>query len=288
MELKGFIFAVISAVFFGSAGIFIKHGISQNLSPVELLILQYIIAGTVLFFICLFNHRKSLRVPKKILIRLMVQGIIGNTLMTVFLYTSMAYLDVAIATMLLYMYPAMVALFSFLFLGEKISTIKTAAIVGTFTGCIMVLNIWTGHNMSLSTIGIVFGILSAVFYSFMNIYAERIVHEVPPIVITFYTTIFSLGILLIFNYTFLTKLTHISFDALINAGELAFFCEIVPLTLLYAAIKYIGPVKTAIISTLELPVSAVMAFIVMGESLLPTQITGIFLVLLSIIILKKE
>ncbi len=67
-----------------------------------------------------------------------------------------------------------------------------------------------------------------------------------------------------------------------------FFCEIIPLTLIYTAIKYIEPVKAPIISTLELPVSAVTAFFMIGEKLFPMQYAGIAIVLLSIIILRKE
>lgn len=288
MVIRGFIYAIVSAFFFGSAGIFIKQGYAQNLSPVELLILQYIIASGILYIICLTKYKTELKLSKQMLKRLLIQGIIGNTLMTVFLYNSMAYLDVAVTTMLLYTYPAMVALFSFFFNNQRISKAKITAIIGTFIGCFLVLNIWTGHSKSLPTAGIAFGILSAVFYSFMNIYAGRIVDHLPAVVITFYTTVFSLFTLLIFNYDFLLRLGYISLESFKSAAILAFFCEIIPLTLLYSAIRLIGPVKTSIISTIELPISAVVSFFMMHEKLLPVQSAGIVLVLASIILLKRE
>jgi len=288
MVIKGFIYAIVSAVFFGSAGIFIKQGYAQNLSPVELLILQYIIASGILFIICLAKYKAELKLNRQMLKRLMIQGIIGNTFMTVFLYSSMVYLDVAVTTMLLYTYPAMVALFSFFFNNQKISKAKTTAIIGAFFGCLLVLNIWTGHSKSLPAAGITFGILAAVFYSFMNIYAGGIVDHLPAPVITFYTTVFSLFTLLIFNYNFLLKLGYISLESFKNAAILAFFCEIIPLTLLYSAIRLIGPVKASIISTIELPISAVISFFMMHEKLLPAQSAGIILVLASIILLKAE
>lgn len=288
MDFRGFIYAVVSAIFFGSAGIFIKQGYTQNLSPVELLILQYIIASVILFLICLIKYKKNLRLSKTMLGRLLLQGIVGNTLMTVFLYSSMVYLDVAVATMLLYTYPAMVALFSFFIYSERISMTKIAAIAGTFIGCLLVMNINEGLKKSLPIAGVAFGILSAVFYAFMNIYAEGIVEDVPPMVITFYTTVFSLIALLVFNTGFIPRISSMPLDTLINAGMLAFFCEIIPLTLLYTAIKLIGPVKAAIISTIELPVSSVVSVFIIGEALLPIQGAGIALVLASIILLERE
>ncbi|WDU84368.1 DMT family transporter [Caloramator sp. Dgby_cultured_2] len=167
--------------------------------------------------------------------------------------------------MLLYTYPTMVALFSFMFLGEKLSKIKVFAIVGTLIGCYLVLNI---HNINLNKaiiIGIIFGLLSAVFYAGVNIYAKYIVEDVPEVLVTFYSTTFSLLVLLIFNFPFIFKLSSISFASVKNAALLAVFCEIIPLTLLYAAIKYVGPVTTSIISTIEIPSAAILSFIFMGK-----------------------
>jgi drug/metabolite transporter (DMT)-like permease len=208
--------------------------------------------------------------------------------MTLCLYNAMAYLDVAVATMLLYTYPVMVALFSSIFYDERITAGKTVAIAGTFTGCLLVLNNWGGLKGQVSVMGIIFGILSAVFYSFMNIYSGNIVNKVPAAVVTFYSTVFSLLALLLFNYKYVSSLLYMKPEVYANAGMLAFFCEIIPLTLLYAAIKKIGPVRTSIISTLEIPVSALTAFITMGENLLPLQCAGIMLIVFSIMILRRE
>lgn len=288
MKINGFIYAAISAIFFGSAGLFIKHGYSQSLSPEELLTLQYIIAVAILFLLCLIWHKKSLKLSRKSILKLIILGAVGNTLMTVSLYNAMAHLDMAVVTMLLFTYPAMVALYSFLFYKERISGSKITAIIGTFIGSILVINIWSGFQSSLSIIGISFAILSAVSYAFMNIYSSSIVEDIPAIVITFYSTLFSLIILLLFNFDFASKLLYMNRDIILNAALLAFFCEIIPLTLLYAAIRYIGPVRASIISTLELPVSAVTAFLIMGEKLFLSQYAGIAIVLLSVIILKKD
>ncbi|EYE87977.1 membrane protein [Fervidicella metallireducens AeB] len=287
MHIRGYIYAIISAIFFGSAGIFVKNGYSNNFTPVDLLMLQYIIAGVILFFICLFKYKKDLSLNSTTIKKLLIQGAIGNTLMTVFFYSSFKYLEVSVATMLLYTYPAMVALFSFLFFGEKITRRKATAIIGTFLGCVLVLNIFS-FEFNFELKGILFGILSAVFYSFMNIYAQNLVDEVPPIVVTFYTTIFSLLVLIIFNFNFIEKLPYVTLNSLSNAALLAFFCEIIPLTLLYGAIKYIGPVITSIISTLEIPSAAIFSYFIMGEKFTLNQISGIVIIVFCVILLKKD
>jgi drug/metabolite transporter (DMT)-like permease len=287
MKFKGFVYAIISAVFFGSAGIFVKNGFSKDFSPVDLLMLQYIIAGIILAVICFVKYKKGMKLSRKLLIRLFIQGTVGNTLMTVFFYSAFKYLDVSVTTMLLYTYPAMVVAFSSLFCREKISKKKVVAILGTFIGCLFALNINVHNIGSLPLIGICYGILSAVFYAFMNIYAEKIVDDVPPIVVTFYTTIFSLVVLLIFNFSFVGKLSSLTFNSIQNAAFLAFFCEIIPLSFLYAAIKYVGPITTSIITTLEIPASVIFAFFILSEKISIVQLLGIFLVIGSVVILKK-
>jgi drug/metabolite transporter (DMT)-like permease len=287
MKLQGFIYAIISAVFFGSAGIFVKSGYSSDFTPVDLLMLQYIIAGVILFMMCFVKYRDKLRLSIIDFKRLSIQGAFGNTLMTVFFYQSFKYLDVAVATMLLFMYPSMVALASFFVFKQKVSKTKIISILGTFIGCILVLDI-IGSGSNISYLGVAFALLSAVFYTFMNIYAEKIVQDIPGLVITFYTTIFTLIILLIFNFSFVYKITEITLPSLTNAALLAFFCEIIPLTFLYEAIKRIGSVSTSIITSLELPASAIIAYIFLNEKLAFVQILGVLIVVYFVVKLQYE
>lgn len=287
MRLKGFVYAIISAVFFGSAGIFIKSGYSSDFTPVDLLMLQYIIGSIILFLMSFIKYRDKLKLSKELVKKLFIQGAIGNTLMTVFFYEAFRYLDVAVTTMLLFTYPAMVALAASLIFKQRISQLKLALIVGTFLGCILVLDVFTKAS-DINYIGVAFALLSAFFYAFMNLRAERIVEDLPGLVITFYTTVFSLIVLFIFNFDFVYKLPEVSLPSFVNAALLAFFCEIIPLTLLYEAIKRIGPVSTSIITSLELPASAITAFVFLGERLTLTQIIGILTVVYCVIKLKNE
>jgi drug/metabolite transporter (DMT)-like permease len=287
MTMKGFIYAIISALFFGCAGLFVKNGYSDNFSPVDLLMLQYIIASFILLFLCLVKYRDKLLLSKGMLVKLFIQGAIGNTLMTVCFYKSFQYLDMAVATMLLFTYPAIVSIASFFIFKVKISKVKLMSILGTFIGCILVLNIFFS-NIRVNYTGVIYAILAALFYSFMNIYAEGIVSDIPGLVITFYTTIFSLLVLFIFNFGFIDKLQHLPISSIENAAILAFFCEIIPLTLLYEAIKRIGSVTTSIISSLELPASAIVAFLFLDEKLTFIQVVGIVIVIFCVIKLKNE
>lgn len=287
MKMKGFLYAILSGLFFGSAGLFVKNGYNANFSPVDLLMLQYIIAAVILSILCFINYRNKLRLSPFMLKKLIIQGALFNTLMTVFFYESFKYLPMAVTTMLLFTYPSMVALVSFVAFKKKITFSKLLSILGTFFGCLLVMKIFSPHK-SFDSLGILFALLSAVFYSCMNLYAENIVEDIPGMVITLYSTIFSLLVLLILNFGFLYKLPSISGQSVLNAGLLSFFCEIIPLTLLYEAIGQIGSVNTSIITSLELPASALLGYFVLHEPLNLSQILGILLVVLCVARLKND
>jgi len=72
-----------------------------------------------------------------------------------------------------------------------------------------------------------------------------------------------------------------------NIIILAIFCEIIPLTLLYAAIKKIGAVKVSIISNLEIPTSLIISIIILKESFSTSQFFGALIVVYAVYLIKK-
>lgn len=279
--------AVSSAICFGIAGVFVKISYEGGLSATELLLLQYIFAVSLMLLIGIIKNREELKVNKKELFHLMILGVIGNTFMTVFYYLSFEYLPVANVTMLLYTYPVMVFIYTVIFDKNKINNKGIISIIIAFIGAILSLNIFN-EKASLPIMGIIFGVLSALFYSFMNIYSEKKLASVSAFSINLYSTLFSLIFLLI--YVNPIKLFSISLNYLDikNIVLLAIICEIIPLTLLYAAIKYIGYFKVSIIGNLEIPTSIIVGYLFLKEDIKVTQLFGGFLIIVAVYLLKSN
>lgn len=284
---KGYIYAIVSAVLFGTAGIFVKLAHNTNLDSVSLLTVQYIIAVTLMFIAAFFKDREKLHISKKELFHMIILGGIGNTLMTVFYYMAFEYLPVAMVTMLLFTYPIMVFVYSVIFKKQKIDIRKVAAIVTAFLGCVLTLNILSGE-LKYSMKGIICGVIAAVFYAFMNLYSERNLENVDALSINAYSTLFSLITLLIYRWPGFLFKGELGFKSLQYIIILAVFCEIVPLTLLYAAIKYIGALKVSIISNLEIPTAIIFSFIILKESVSVMQIIGAILIFYAVHLIRYE
>ncbi|MCM0648314.1 DMT family transporter [Clostridium swellfunianum] len=283
---KGYIYSIVSAILFGSAGLIVKLAYVEGIDAIGLLTLQYIIAVALMFLILFVKSKEDLKVTKKELFRLLVLGVVGNSCMTVFYYSAYSYLPMAMVTILLYTYPIMVFLYTLFFRKGEISRMKTLALVTAFVGCVLALGLLSG-GLKYSFKGIIFGILSAVFYAFMNIYSEDKLQNVKPLAINAYSTLFSLISLVVYSFpTFIIK-GQVSLNLLGYTAILAVFCEIIPLTLMYAAIKHIGSLKVSIIGNIETPTAMLLSFFVLRENISFTQIVGAVLVFYAVYLIRR-
>jgi drug/metabolite transporter (DMT)-like permease len=283
---KGYVYSIISAVLFGSAGLIVKLAFMEGVNPIRLLTLQYIIAVTLMFLALTIKNKQELKVSKKELYHLFILGVVGNSFMTVFYYTAYHYLPMAMVTILLYTYPIMVYLYSLLFDKGEISSTKTLALITAFIGCILALGI-LGGGLKYSLKGIIFGVLSAVFYAFMNIYSENTLANVKPLTINAYSTLFSLISLILYSFpTFIFK-GQVTLSFLSYTTILAVFCEIIPLTLMYAAIKHIGSLKVSILGNIETPTAMLLSFFILREHISFTQMIGAILVFYAVYLLRR-
>lgn len=278
---KGYIYSIVSAILFGSAGLIVKFAFIEGIDSVSLLTIQYLIAVSLMFLMILITNKKALKVSKELLFKLAILGIVGNTFMTVFYYLSFNYLPVPMVTILLYTYPIMIFLYSYIFNKEKVKKKQILSLTLAFVGCILALDLING-KVQYSLLGIFFGFLSAVFYSFMNLYTEKHLEEVEPLTINAYSTLFSLISLLIYKFPLFLFKGQVSFNLIGYTTILAIFCEIIPLTLLYAAIRHIGALKVSIIGNLEIPTAIILAYFLLKESMSLIQLIGSIIVIYAV------
>lgn len=278
---KGYIYSILSAILFGSAGLVIKFAYVEGIDSISLLTLQYIIAVVLMFAVLCITNREALKTSKSALLHLATLGVIGNTFMTIFYYLAFKYLPVAMVAILLYTYPIMVFIYSFIFEKKKVDLKKFITLIMAFIGCILALGL-IGGKSTYSKVGIIYGILSALFYAFMNIYSEKKLSNIDSLTINFYSTLFSLISLIIYKFPVFLFNGNVSTSLVGYTTILAVICEILPLTLLYAAIKRIGSLKVSIIGNLEIPTAMILSYIFLHEPITVLQLIGALLVFYAI------
>lgn len=264
---------MLAAILFGSAGIIIKFAFSEGTDSVDLLILQYIMAVVLMAIFILVRDRNLFKITLKDIYRCAVLGVVGNTFMTVFYYMAFSYLQVSMVAILLYTYPVMVFMYSALFEKTKVNINKTIAMLMAFIGCFLSLG-FPGGMGNLSAKGLMFGLLAAVFFAFMNIYSGMKLSHIDSLAINFYSTAFSLIALIIYKFPMYILRGEVSGKLIFFTLILSLICEIIPLTLLYAAVKKIGSLKTSIIGNLEIPTAMILGFLCFNQHVSLLQICG--------------
>ena len=136
----GYIAAVLSAICFGSSGLFVKYIYSFGLSAGEMLILQYLIAVFILWVAAYYIYGAKIIIASSLLKKVFIIGVFGNTFMTLFYYKSFMFLDVAVATILLFTYPILVTIYSFILGQSKVDIFIIVSLFVAFTGGFLVLD----------------------------------------------------------------------------------------------------------------------------------------------------
>lgn len=283
---KGYIYSAVSAILFGSAGIIIKYAYAEGTDSINLLTLQYVIAVIIMLPIIFLKDKTALKIKGRDLLHTAILGIVGNTFMTVFYYLAFSCLTVPMVAILLYTYPIMVFLYSFIFEKKNAGIDKFIALILAFLGCFLALGL-AKDSITFSLKGIGFGVLAAVFYAFMNIYTDKSLSKLKSLTISFYSTLFSLLSLIIYRFPHFMFNGGVSLRLVGYTTLLSLTCEIIPLTLLYAAIKYIGALKVSIIGNLEIPTAMILSYIFFRQPIAPPQILGAAMVIYAVYKIRK-
>lgn len=284
---KGYVAGLLSAIFFGCSGLFVKNAQNSGLDSISILVLQYIIMLPTLWSISFLKYRNYIKIDKKDLLKLFLIGMFLQSPVSRCYYESFKYLDISIATILLFTYPIIVTILSPILGKSKLNKIIILSVAIAFIGCILILDLFH-TDASFPLKGVLLGLGGALFLALANMCLETFENRIPPFVLLSYTSTAIFFNFLIFSFP--SNLLHesISSSQWINIALLALICQIPPSSLMLTAIQYIGAVKTAIIGNAEIPAAAILGYIFYGETLNLLQIVGIFFVIGGIILMQNS
>ena len=265
---KSYLKYLSSLLLFGSNGIVASYIL---LNSHEIVFLRTFIGS--IFLLCLFllsKQKLQAFVNKKDAIYLIASGI-STGVSWLFLYQAYTEIGVSLATLACYCGPIIVILLSPLIFNERLDIYKISGFIIVFTGMVFV----NGSELSQTGIsfGLVCGILSAVTYSLMVIFAKK-VKTINGLEYSFIQLISSFLIVAIFlglkQGFYIPKLTENIFPVLflgvINTG--------IGCYLYFSSIKELPAGTVAICGYLE-PLSALFfSAIFLNERLSFIQIIG--------------
>jgi drug/metabolite transporter (DMT)-like permease len=231
---------------------------------------------------------KQLKLTRKEIKKMITQGVIGSSGTTLFFYLALDKMNAGIASMLLFTHPILISIYFLISKTKKINMINNGALFLAIMGSAMVINIFAFDMAMTPTIGLLFGLLSSAAYAFFNIYAELEFKAAKPMVTTFYTSGVILLTSMIVNPGFFEFNFVMTWEIAFYIFELAIISGILPVVFLYKGIGIVGADKASIVATAELPITVILAYIILGEKMNAIQGIGILFIIASIILLQSE
>lgn len=281
-KTKGYTLGIAGAISYGLNPLFTLPLYAIGLNTNSVLFYRYAFALPMLALLML-GRKESFKVRWKELPLLVMLGICFSG-SSMFLYLSYNYMGSGIASPLLFVYPALVAILMMLFFHEHFSWKTLSCVLLVSWGIYFLFQNSSGETLSL--IGTLFVFLSALSYSVYLIGVNRSsLKYMSPNKLTFYAILFG----------WLVFIAMIPFDnplqPLTNTTDwvntlcLAFFPTVFSLTTTTSSIHYIGSTPTAILGALEPITALVVGYFVFGESITMRIVCGVVLIVLAVTIL---
>jgi drug/metabolite transporter (DMT)-like permease len=291
--IKGVVLVALGATSYGMLATFVKLAYKEGFTTAEVTSSQFIYGIIGILFINLFqrikNNNSATKANSKNILHLMIAGTsMGMT--SVFYYLAVKYIPVSIGIVLLMQTVWMGVLLEW-FLDKKAPSIqKTLAVLVVIIGTAFAINIFK-INFNDTTIdwtkGLFWGLLAAASFTTTMFTANKVALGISSA----QRSLFMLlgGAIIVFGFGLYTQTTEFNFEIFTKWGiVLALFGTIIPPMLLNAGFPLTGIGLGSIVSSLELPVSVLMAYFLLNEELQLIQWIGILLIILAIVIMNIQ
>lgn len=273
---------MLAAAAYGTNPLFAMPLYGEGMSVDSVLFYRYAIA-TVMLSALMLVKGEPFRVRRADILALAGAGILF-ALSSLLLFASYNYMDVGIASTILFVYPVFVAILMASFFRERISRITLLAIALALVGiALLSQGEGEGGTSSVSVTGIILVILSSLSYAiYMVAINKSRLRHISSLQMTFYSLVFG-SLLFIVRLGFLTDLQMppgaMSWACITSLG---IFPTIISLLAMTVAIHDIGSTPTAILGALEPVTGLIIGIAMFGETLTGQSVSGILLILVAV------
>ena len=306
--LKGVVLVGLGATSYGMLATFVKMAYGEGFTTAEVTASQFLFGIVGILIINAFqrkrNNNTAVKASKKNITQLMVAGT-STGLTSIFYYLAVKFdIPVSIAIVLL-MQTVWMGVLLEMFLEKKLpSLIKVVAVMIVLVGTALATNL-INSEATLNPLGIFFGMLAAASFTTTMFTANSVATEISSAQRSLYMLLGGGTMVLLF--ALITQILPNQSEAMAEALGvfstaqdfnftiflkwgivLSLFGTIIPPMLLNAGFPHTGIGLGSIVSSLELPVSVLMAYFLLNEEVVLVQWIGILLIILAIVIMNVK
>lgn len=269
--IAGAFFVALSAAAFGAMAIFGRYAYAGGTDVLGLLTLRFAIGGIVLALVA--RHRGVVWPRGRALVGIVGMGALGYVGQSLCYFTALQHAQASLVALLLYLYPAFVTVLAALWLHERLTRVKCAALVLCLAGCAFMVGGGQGEPL-----GIALGLAAAVIYSVYIVVGARLTRGTDPLATT---AVVCLAAAAVFAPLSMGRTaagmpphwpgTAASWVAVI---AIALVSTVTAMLAFFAGLVRLGAGRTSMLSTLEPVVTVALAALLLGETLSAPQWLG--------------
>lgn len=276
---QGFRQAALSGISFGTLSYFGKWALDEGVRPGEFLAIRFL-GGALLLGIGLLLTAGTLRLDGRRILACAFLGILGYALFSFLFFRSLVDLSSALAVLLLYQYPWIVAIGASLFLREKIRARQWLIFPVIFIGIGLVI----GFEYQLrSPMGLIYGFGAALFYSVYILFARSVLRDVPALVAVAWIQFFAGVTLFAIHFESLARWTHVVTRAAWPLGLTIVIPTVLAMSLFIASLQKLKSWEVSVVSTLEPLTTIILGAWLLGERMAPAQSLGCVMIMMALL-----
>lgn len=283
---------MVSATGFALQGLFTKAAYQAGSSTATVGAVRFVLTAVVLWIYAAVRRRWGsfpLALPRRTALSLIALGAVGYFLGSLFYFVSLRFISVSLAGLLLYTYPAIATMLAVLAGRERWTSRLGIGLVTTLSGVALTL----GSPLLSSTVhtdwrGILLILFNASVYATYIVISDRTVRGVHSVLALAYI---ATGAAL--SYAVLTAVTRgltlsMGLQGWGAIAAMALFSTVLAAGAFLAGMRRLGPARAATLSTLEPLLTVLLAAVLLGERLQPSQLAGGLIILVGVLVIIRE
>jgi drug/metabolite transporter (DMT)-like permease len=278
---------IASGAAFGAMAIFGKLAYDEGATVGTLLSVRFVLAASLFWLVLLVGGglREVRALARRDVVAGLALGACGYSLQAGLYFLALTRIEASLLALLLYTFPAIVAVTAVLIGRERMDRRRVLALVMVLGGgALVAVGAGTG---TLDGLGAAFGLGAACVYSTYILVSDGVVGRMSPAALAALVCT-GAAVMLTVGSTLLGELHP---GELTAAGWgwlacLAAVSTVGAISLFFAGLRRVGPTTASILATVEPLVTVLLAFLVFGERLGPLQLLGGALVVSAVLVLR--
>lgn len=281
------LYILAAGTLWGFMGVFVRALAEIGISSTGAIIFRCGLAAIMLAVTILIRDRRLFAVKLRDFWCFIGTGLCSMLFFTYCYFTSMDYLDLGTAAILLYTAPSIVIILSRFIFGEKLTGVKAVALLMVFAGCCLVSGV--GSDTRISARGVLLGLGSGFGYALYSIFARLAMNRgYGSLTISFYTSLLAtVGAALVWGTGEVALMFASPYNALLCIATAAVTVYL-PYLLYTSGLEGVETGRASIMASVEPVVATGCGMLIFHERLTAFSACGTLLVLGAIVLLNAK